>query len=586
MEHFITEEYTADVCVIGGGLSGLCAAVAAARNGAKTVLMHDRPMLGGNASSEIRMWVCGANGKNNRETGIVEELMLENYYRNPYKNYSIWDSVMLELAWKEPNLQLLLNCSCLDGEMNGNRLKSVKGWQLTTQKYHKVSAEIFIDCSGDSVLAPITGAKYRTGREARNEFGESIAPENADKKTMGLSCMLQVRECAEKSDFIPPSFAEKLTKDNFRFSNPNLADDMENFWYLELGGTQNTIDDAESIRDRLIKIAYGTFDYLKNSPNQAQKNGNYRLEWVGAIPGKRESRRYVGDYILTQNDISSQTKFSDEIAYGGWTMDDHNPDGFDGIEPPNIHHPAPSPYGIPYRCIYSKNIDNLMFAGRNISVTHTAMSSTRVMATCGLLGQAAGTAAAIAVSKGITPREVGEFTDELQERLMRDDVWLPDIEKETGDLTENAELYSDMENAELLRNGMERQTGDNPNYAVGKGECYAEYNFGKTVGIKTVRLVFDSDLNRETLPERERKMNRAMVHNIHLDFPKSYLPKTLIKKFRIIFKTPHGEECVTVDNYHQRLFLLNKEIEAFAVRVILDETHGLKEKHLFSFEVN
>lgn len=134
MEHFRTEEHTADVCVIGGGLSGICAAVAAARNGAKTVLMHDRPMLGGNASSEIRMWVCGANGKNNRETGIVEELMLENYYRNPYKNYSIWDSVMLELAWKEPNLQLLLNCSCLDGEMNGSRIKSVKGWQLTTQK--------------------------------------------------------------------------------------------------------------------------------------------------------------------------------------------------------------------------------------------------------------------------------------------------------------------------------------------------------------------------------------------------------------------------------------------------------------------
>ena len=164
--------HKADLCVIGGGLAGMCAAIAAARHGAKVVLMHDRPVLGGNASSEIRMWICGAHGENNRETGIIEEIELENMYRNPNRNYSIWDSILYEKVRFEENITLLLNCSCNSLEMNGNRIKSVKGWQLTTETWHTVEADLFADCSGDSILAPLSGAEYRIGREAFAEFGE------------------------------------------------------------------------------------------------------------------------------------------------------------------------------------------------------------------------------------------------------------------------------------------------------------------------------------------------------------------------------------------------------------------------------
>ena len=220
---FDTIRHDVDLCVVGGGLAGLCAAVAAARHGARVALMQERPMLGGNASSEIRMWVCGAHGANNLETGLLEELKLENMYRNPDRNYSIWDGVMYELARNEPNIELLMNCSCLDCEMDGDAVRSVRGWQLTTQTFHEVTARIFADCSGDSVLAPLTGAEFRVGREARAEFGEDIAPEVADRRTMGMSCMLQAREESRPSTFIPPKWAYKFTRADLVHRVPDMS---------------------------------------------------------------------------------------------------------------------------------------------------------------------------------------------------------------------------------------------------------------------------------------------------------------------------------------------------------------------------
>lgn len=585
-EHFERIEHCVDVCVVGGGLAGICAAVSAARNGAVTALVQDRPMLGGNASSEIRMWICGAHGRNNRETGIIEELMLENLYRNPYKNYSIWDSVMLGIVRREPLIQLYLNCSCLDGKTENGKIESILAWQTTTQKYHCFKAKIFIDCSGDSILAPISGAEYRIGREGRTEYGESIAPEVADNKTMGLSCMLQARECREERKFVAPDFAEKLSDNNFSERAPDLRDEMENFWYLELGGNQNTIDDAEKLRDRLVSLAYGTWDYLKNSPKYAEKNKNYDLEWVGILPGKRESRRYIGDYVMTQNDIESGGHFDDIIAYGGWTMDDHNPDGFDGNGAPNIHHPAPSPYGIPYRCIYSKTIENLMFAGRNISVTHSALSSTRVMATCGVIGQAAGAAAAMAVHYSVKPRDIGQRISELQQLLQQQDIWLPFVKKKIGAATLAATVRSNMKNTALLFNGIERETDRSVNYACGEKGSRVNLIFDKPVCISGVRLVFDSDLNRETLPEWERRINRNMIHNIPLGLEPSYPPKTLMRRFTVTLTLDNGEtESREINNYYQRLFIWKTRRKIMEASVTLEETWGSPEFHLFSFEV-
>ena len=587
-EGFPTIRHNTGFCVVGGGLAGLCAAVSAARHGVHVVLMQDRPMLGGNASSEIRMWVCGAHGKNNRETGIIEELMLENLYRNPDKNYSIWDGILYEAAAYNDHIELLLNCTCTDCEMDGDRIRSVTGWQMTTETWHTVTAPLFADCSGDSVLAPLTGAEFRIGREARAEFGEDIAPLEADKKTMGMSCMIQAREETSPSTFIPPRWAYHYTKEDLPFRVPDMSDPMENFWYLELGGEQDVFLDAERTRDELLRTAYGIWDYVKNDPENREKNANWRLDWMGILPGKRESRRYVGDHILTQNEVRAGGRFDDLAAYGGWSMDDHDPAGFRSAGVPTIFHPAPSPYGIPYRSMYSVNISNLMFAGRNISVTHTAMSSTRVMATCGTIGQAVGTAASIAVRDHLTPREVYEKRlYELKQTLMEDDSYLPFNKREVPELTKNAKLLCAAPDAENLRNGLDRPIGDDDNGAVlGKGEAVT-YVFREPAEISHIRIIFDSDLDRETLPECERKRERNMLHNRPLHWPDGYVPKTMTRAFRLYGIREDGSVCVLVDetNNYQRLRAYDVSGTYSAVRLIPLETWGSEACHIFSFDV-
>lgn len=587
MTEFKTIVHEADLCVVGGGIAGLCAAVSAARHGARVLLMQERPMLGGNASSEVRMWVCGAHGKNNKETGLIEELMMENQYRNPDKNYSIWDGIMFEMARFQPGLELLLNCSCNSCEMDGNRIASVTGWQMTTQTFHQVKATLFADCSGDSVLAPLTGAEFRVGREARAEFGEDIAPETADRKTMGMSCMIQAREETKPSEFIPPRWAYKYTKDDLPHRLPDMTHISENFWYLELGGEQDSIADTEILRDELLKTAYGLWDYVKNDPENKEKNKYWRLDWMGILPGKRESRRYIGDYIMTQHDVRAEGRFEDLVAYGGWSMDDHHPGGFRTREQPTIFHPAPSPYGIPYRSMYSRNIENLMFAGRNISVTHTAMSSTRVMATCGTIGQAVGTAAAIAIRDHLTPRGVYEQRiGELKQTLMEDDSYLPFNRREVPELTKNARLECICADAEALRNGYDRPIGGDDNgchVPLGERVCYT---FGKTARVGRVRLILDSDLNRETLPPLEKKLCRNMIHNRPLAWEDSHVPTTMLKAFRLEGTTPEGETVVLAElsnNYQRRVFIeIDRELTS--VSLIPLETWGAPDAHIFSFD--
>jgi len=258
-----------DVCVIGGGMAGLCAALAAARRGARTLVMHDRPMFGGNASSEVRMWVCGAHGEHNKETGILEEMQLENLRYNPGLSYPYWDAIMHGKAMNQPGLTTLLNCSCLAAEVDGDegegtrRITSVSGWQLTTQTFHKVKAGVFIDCSGDSILAPLAGAAYRWGRESSAEFGEDIEPAEADGRTMGNSLLIQLRSTEEAQPYTPPPWAYKFESAEdlpyrIKGSNPH------NFWWVEIGGINDTIHESEWVRDELMKVCYGVWDYIKN----------------------------------------------------------------------------------------------------------------------------------------------------------------------------------------------------------------------------------------------------------------------------------------------------------------------------------
>lgn len=556
--------YTTDLCVVGGGLAGLCCAIAASRHGIKTVLVQDRPVLGGNASEEIRMWVSGAHGKDNRETGILEELILENYYYNKNLRFPLWSSVLYGKAMEENNLTLLLNSTCIDAVTDGNTIKSIKAWQLNAETYHVIEAKYFADCSGDSVLAPLSGAEFMYGREAKAEYNETIPPDNADKKTMGMSCMFQIREMPHKVEFIPPKWAYTYKTDSdLPFKEHPLT---TNFWWLELGGEWDCIHDSDRCRDELLKIAYGVWDHMKNQEDHGADN--WDIEWIGFLPGKRESRRYVGKHVITQNDVESEGRFDDIVAYGGWTMDDHFPEGFYYTKgEPNIFHPAPSPWGIPLRSLISKNIENLVFSGRNISVTHAALSSSRVMGTCAIMGQALGTAVAMAVKSGIKIDDVDIY--ELQQSLMADDCYIPWHDRDVSDITKNAHCTD-----EIVRNGKDR---GEENCWIGKENSSISYTFDESTYVKNIRLVFDSDLNRDY---------NNMPCRYPLNETKFKLPSTLIKSYRLDIELENGEtESVLVENNYKRLVYhkLDKSIKKLTLTPLA--TYGCKEYRIFDFEL-
>lgn len=577
-----TEFHTADICVIGGGLAGMCAAISAARHGSRVVLIHDRPILGGNCSSEIRMWPLGAGGSNRRETGIFEEIVLNNMYRNPTRSYPIWDSVLFEAVRMQKNLVSLLNCSVYDAEMQENRIKSVYGWQLTTYKQHCVKADIFIDCSGDSILAELTGAEFRHGREARAMYGEDAAPLTEDAKTMGNSCLIQARETNTKIEYTAPEWARKLPDDSFLNFRDHLPDNFRNnYWWIELGGEQNTIKDSEEIRDDLLALSFGVWDHVKNRGDH--KADNWELDWVGFLPGKRESRRYIGDHILTQCEVQNGGKFKDIIAYGGWQIDNHPPKGFDHHGEPTTYYPCPSPFGIPYGCIYSANVENLMFAGRNISATHAAMAASRVMGTCAILGQAAGTAAHIALKHGTDPHGVNAYINELQQTLMYDDCWLPGLKRNISEICKGAALSADCENAENLRNGEDRPTDEN-----GDNGCYVPlksnivYKLNKPAFIKSVRIIFDSDLDRNTVTGGIQNVRDCpTICNRPKDMPSFGFPTVMTKSFKL---SADGETLYFTENNHSRFVTIPIKQTVSNITLCPLETYGADKSHIFSFD--
>ena len=590
-----------DLCVIGGGMAGICAAIAAAREGARVVLMQERPVLGGNASSEIRMWVCGAHGENNRETGIIEEIALENLRRNPTKNFYLWDTVLYDFVLREKNITLLLNCTCMDAEIEegafpygrDRRIRSVTGYQMTTQRFLKIRASLYADCSGDSILAPLTGALYREGREGKEDFSEPTYVEAPDDLHMGMSCLIQGRETSCPVAFTPPPFALKLSDEDFRHRKPAMDSSYENFWYLELGGNRDAIGDTEEVAVDLRALAMGTWDYVKNSGHF--DTDTWELEFFGFLPGKRESRRMVGEYTITAGDLLHNTPFPDAVAYGGWPIDDHYPDGFYHEGRPNTNILPELPYSIPYRALYSANVDNLFFAGRNISMTHMAMSSMRVMATCALMGQTVGTAAAMAVQEKLPPHGVYLFRmEELQAKLMDADCFLPGMERRVGEACRASVLVDKnghpFTGGEQLKNGQDR-----PNVHYGTTECGAslpngdavEYRFPVPTPVGAVHLVFDSDLDRLTLPGDRCEREHSTRANIRLDSPQVHLPLTLCKSFRLEMDTPEGTvPLLDVTENASRAYHVSVDREdVTALRLLPRENYGGDgETRVFSFD--
>ena len=589
--------HKADLCIIGGGLSGTIAALTAARKGAKVVLVQDRPMLGGNCSSEIRMWVRGAKGKYDRETGILAEFEEEHIYRNPTLAPTLWDSVLFGKVKAEKNITLLLNCTCVEATSTDTRIDTIRAWQMTTYTWHTVEATYFADCSGDGILAFLTPAKARHGREDKAETGEKMAKDISDTCTMGMSLLVQARETDAPVPFIPPEWAYVYESDaDFAvlpgadvkystFRDHTIGTSGCNLWWIELGGDRNSLHDAEEMRDELLKIAFGIWDHLKNREDHGY--ANWELEWVGFLPGKRESTRFEGAHMLTQQEIEAGGCFTDVVAYGGWPMDDHNPKGFyanTASDTPSILHPAPSPYGIPYGVLYSKNIENLFFAGRNISATHAAMSSTRVMATCSLLGQAMGNAAAICVREQILPRDVAaSFIDELQQAQLDDGIFLPGVPRRIPALTKKAKTNLTKEQAALLFNGIERPRSDEEqNLLVLPRGGKLEFSFPAPEQISCLRILFDRDYSRETItPNRKMKVFTQKL-NVGHDFVPVKVPATLVKAFRVLLDS----KCVyETDNNYYSLIRLPLHASATTVTVEFLDTWGDESIRLFACDI-
>ncbi|MFD0893856.1 FAD-dependent oxidoreductase [Luteolibacter ambystomatis] len=446
--HLRTDEITADLVVIGGGLAGTCCAIAAAREGLKTVLIQDRPMLGGNASSEVRLWILGATshlGNNNRwsrEGGVTNEILEENLYRNRQGNPYILDTILLEKCLLEPNLTLLLDTAVDEVEMNGEEIAAVRAFCPQNSTVYHVKAPLFCDASGDGVVAFLAGAAFRMGAESKEEFGEGFAPDAAYGQLLGHSMYFYTKDTGAPVRYTAPAWALKDITGIPRYRQFNTNMQGCNFWWLEYGGRLDTVHQSQEIKMELWKVIYGVWDHIKNSGNFPEAE-TLTLEWVGQIPGKRESRRFEGDYILTQRDVVERTVFPDAVAHGGWAMDLHPGDGVYSALPGCTQWHAKGVYGIPYRCYYSRNIKNLFLAGRIISASHVAFGSTRVMATCGAGGQAVGIAAALCRESGCQPADLNapEAMKRLQTRLDRAGQHLPGVTVEDeSDLARSARV--------------------------------------------------------------------------------------------------------------------------------------------------
>ncbi len=401
-------------------------------SGKKVALIQNRPVLGGNSSSEIRVWVLGATGlgvnRYARETGIIGEMLLENQYLNPDGNPYYWDLVMLEMVLKEKNISLFLNTNVHEVEADGNessrKIRSVTGWMMGSERKITFTSPLFLDCTGDGLVGFLAGAKYRIGREAYREYQEKWAPEESDNISLGSTMFFYTKDAGHPVKFIPPSFAQDITKTAIPMKRVFKSGDSGcHYWWIEWGGEAHidTLYDNEKIRDELWSVIYGIWDYIKNSGKFDAEN--MTLEWVGSVPGKREYRRFIGDYVLTQNDLEKQANFEDYIGFGGWSIDLHPPEGMYASDYVSKLFCVDGVFQIPFRSLYSVNVDNLLFAGRNISATHVAFGATRVMATCSVMGEAAGAAAALCVDKSVTPRQLYQnHIKELQQTLLRNDA--------------------------------------------------------------------------------------------------------------------------------------------------------------------
>ncbi len=523
-----------DITVAGGGIAGICAAVTAARQGQKVLLVNDRPVLGGNASSEIGITISGAShhGLNPaiyaKEGGLVEEIRLRmSKYAmgGGYDKYALLDAVLFDLCYENTNLSLLLNTSVYSCEVENKKISSLFARHHISNEVYDIESNIYIDATGNGTLAYEAGCSFRMGREGKDQHGEFWAPDNADRYTMGNTFYFETYDCGHEVTYVPPGFAHKVDAMDFikDIHNPKKYRSITvkgAHWSFEYGGQVDVIYQSEEIDLELRKLIFGIWDYIKNSGKYPEAK-NYVLKRIYTKSGARESRRFLGDYILTENDIENKIGFEDAVCIGGWPMDIHAPLGIYDSLPATNFVPVTGIYNIPMRSLYTKDIDNLMLAGRDISATHIALGSTRVMATCGAMGQAVATAAKLCIEKELSPREVtADYGRELQKILAGEDqtiIGVPNISPVMANFAVTATSEKSYENV----NGVDYMLLDR-DYAI-------------AWMLETEQLISVSIKIRNSSKEA-KILTYKILTGVHKE---TFIPEEVVKEERVIIPENH-----------------------------------------------
>lgn len=570
------------------------------------------------------MHICGASchwgKKDASETGILMELQLENKYLNDSYNYSIWDGVLWSNVLKTENLDSYMNTAMYAVDSDGKKIRSVECYQMNTEKKFRLFGDVFVDSTGLGTLGYQAGATYRIGTEGKQAFGEENAPEHDNGDTMGNTILFVAEDAGKPVTFTKPDWAYTFDESDFAHrghgnvttyhtptevvmitgdqpydydADPDVLvekyDVNSGYWWIELGGDwDDIIAQAEDIRWELYRTVYGVWDHIKNGGDHGAEN--HELIWVGHVPGVRESRRFDGKYILTEQDILANRIFEDEVAYGGWPMDDHIAGGFAAKgEIPSVVRSFPGLYSIPLGCYISENIENLMITGRTISASKLAMGSTRIMGTCAVGGQAVGTAAAMATERSLLPYEFGKkHIKELQQALLKDDCYLLGTKNEDPSdhalkATVTASSYKKGGEPENVINGVARSVEEQSNLWVSDGMAkdgeVLTLQLDRAVTVSELRLTFDPNLSEE----RTISVSKAFKDREPIG-----VAQELVKEYTLtLFNSTEEVWQKKIEGNYQRHVItgVDAPVEADRLEVRVTATNGCEDARIFEVRI-
>lgn len=579
-----------DVVVVGAGVAGINSAISAARSGAKTVLIQNRPMIGGNNSPEMGVPLLGpadCGKKNAREGGLNEEIGRLRAYNFMLK----WSQGAEVVAAAETNLTIFLNTHVYDVERtDGNRITAVRAFNTINGKRTRYTGKQFIDCTGDGWVGYYAGAELMRGRESRDAFHEKNAPEQFDIMTMsgslfhahtlgynsvdtGVSCPFTAPEWIwDLSDNTEALQARKRVEGTCKSGS----------WWHENRNEVDDLWDPEAARDGLLRVSLSYWNWIKNvSPMFKDKAANRKLLPLPTNNAKRETVRLVGDVIVTEDDVLSVRPWKDRIGYGGWGLDIHHPEAIFSKEGPFDFNTHTKLHNLPFRMLYSKNVPNLLMAGRNVSCTHVALGTMRVQATTGQMGQAVGTAAALCVRYGTDPRGIYQtHIGELQQQLIKDDQYLIGLRNEDpNDLVRTANALASSElsaqfSAQNAINGITRVVDNEMNmWASDPSQPmpqWLELDLRGKEKINAVYLTFDTDINDAKRATWEWKDAERMPPEAARDYQVQVLK---------------GKKWITVadvkGNYQRRRIHRFPEVKTSKIKVVVTATNGDKSARIY-----